>query len=70
MVFVEMVEENGEKEDRQNLRKLKVPIPLREHDRLEVLRQCNLLDTAASDESYDRYVNLCARYYKVSKLQP
>jgi hypothetical protein len=53
------------KEDKQNLCKLKVPVSLREHDRLKVFRQCNLLDTAASDESYDCYVSLCARFYKV-----
>lgn len=50
--------------DIEALSKLKVPLPKREHERLTILRQCQLLDTAA-DESYDRFSTLCARYFKV-----
>jgi len=50
--------------DRKQLAALKVPVPIHEHHRLAILRQCNLLDTP-NDESFDRFVSLAHRYFKV-----
>lgn len=50
--------------DKKKISELRVPVPKREYERLTILRQCNLLDTAA-DQAYDRFSALCARYFKV-----
>ncbi len=52
-------------DDVRKLEKLRVPKPQREHLRLQVLRECNLLDTQENDQSYDRYVSLTVRYFHV-----
>lgn len=51
-------------EEKQALSELLVPLPCDEINRLRTLRQCKLFDTLPED-SYDRYVSLCARHFKV-----
>ncbi len=53
-------------QDIEALQNLKVPIPKKEHKRINILRQCDLLDTP-SEESYDRFTSLASRHFKVLK---
>jgi GAF domain-containing protein len=57
-------EKDVSESDQEKLDALKVPIPIQEHERLAIIRQCNLLDTP-NDETFDRYVSLAHRYFKV-----
>lgn len=52
-------------QDIEALQNLNVPIPKKEHERINMLRQCNLLDTP-SEESYDRFTSLASRHFKTS----
>lgn len=51
--------------DTEKLSKLSVPIPQNEDKRIRVLRESAILDTSQSDESYDRFVHICCRVFKV-----
>ena len=44
---------------------VRLPPPLREKDRLRLLRECNILDTPP-EESYDQFTSLTSRIFKVS----
>jgi hypothetical protein len=46
---------------------LKVPIPACECERLDLLRETELLDSQVNESEYARYTNLAARICKVSK---
>lgn len=52
-------------EDKQKLSTLHVPIPIKEDDRLNVLRQTKLLDSNTHEECFDRYTRLCSRIFQV-----
>lgn len=54
------------KEDKKKLDALIVPITKNEIERIKTLRQTNLLDSALSEEEYDRYTFLAARIFDVS----
>lgn len=49
-------------EEMAKLQALTVPVPQRELERIIILREANLLDTA-DEESYDRYTSLVKRYF-------
>ncbi len=52
-------------EDIVKLHELQVPVPAHELDRIQLLRQSQLLDTPP-EEPYDRYVSMAARIFKVT----
>lgn len=45
--------------------RLRVPLPHREKDRLQLLQECDILDTPP-EESYDQFTALTSRIFKVS----
>lgn len=49
--------------DLLQIQNLQVPVPICERDRIKVLRETNVLDTAA-EERFDRYTALAARVFK------
>ena len=56
---------NLQKEDSERLRKLSVPIPDDEAQRLFLLRASHLLESSHTDPSFDRFCNLAKRLFDV-----
>mmetsp|Transcript_20361 Transcript_20361/g.37783 ORF Transcript_20361/g.37783 Transcript_20361/m.37783 type:complete len:638 (+) Transcript_20361:110-2023(+) len=55
----------GAKNGHETLRNLKVPVADNEWHRLAVLLESQLLDSATTDENFNRYTSMCARHFKV-----
>lgn len=55
----------GLKNGHDILRNLKVPVGDNEWHRLAVLLESQLLDSATTDEDFNRYTSMCARHFKV-----
>jgi hypothetical protein len=53
-------------DDKAKLSALKVPVPLDEGDRIEILRRSQLLDSDTND--FDRYTALAKRLISVSSI--
>ncbi len=53
--------------DARELGELQVPVPQCECERLKILRETRLMDTE-DETDYNRYVQLAARIFKVSKI--
>eukprot|EP01039_Chlorochromonas_danica_P004997 gene4997-5488_t len=51
-------------EDKLKLSNLKVPLPMKEDHRLNILRQTKLLDSNTQEECFDRYTRLCSRIFQ------
>lgn len=43
---------------------LRTPVPIQETERIQALRSCGLLDTAA-EPIFDRHTSMCSRIFKV-----